>query len=120
MYKGKRWSSSKKVVIDGIKFDSKAEGEYYKILKDLKETGQIEDFENQVRFSLPDMDGGNRFSYTCDFIVTKLGGEKVYLEVKGRMMPGNKLRYAYWQYVYEEKLIIIPTNGPSALNISWI
>ena len=120
MYKGKRWSSSKKTYIDGIKFDSLAEGEYYKILKDLLKDNKIQSMENQVRFTLPDMDGGKRFSYTVDFIATKLDGTKVYLEVKGRMMPGNKLRYAYWQYVYKEKLTIIPTSGLKKFNTDWL
>ena len=116
----KRWSSAKKVYIDGIKFDSKAEGDYYKILKKLKEDEKITDFILQKRFSLPDMDGGKRFSYTIDFIATQLDGSLAYLEVKGRLMPGNKLRYAYWQYVYGTKLTPIPTNGPKKLNIDWL
>lgn len=117
---GTRWSNSKKVTYKGDKFDSRAELKYYLLLEDLKSEGKIKKVEKQVRFSLPDMNGGKRFHYTPDFVVTTNKGYKVYLEVKGRMMPGNALRYAYWQYVYKTKLTIIPTNGPAALNTDWL
>ena len=122
MYKKnyRNWSNSKKTVVDGIKFDSKAEADYYIILQGLLQSNKITALQLQTRFTLPDMDGGKRFSYTCDFVVTKLTGEEIYLEVKGRMMPGNKLRYAYWQYVYDEKLIIIPTSGQKKFHLDWL
>jgi len=116
----KKWSKAVKVVYNGEKFDSKAELKYYLMLKELLEDGRIRKIEKQVRFTLPDMKGGKRFSYTCDFVVTTLEGFKVYLEVKGRMMPGNALRYAYWQQQYGETLTIIPTSGPFKFNLDWL
>ena len=41
---------AKKVTIDGITFDSKAEGRYYEHLLKLKKTGVVEDFEMQKVF----------------------------------------------------------------------
>lgn len=116
----KQWSKAKKVEYHGMRFDSKAELKYFLILKELLDEDKIRKIERQVRFKLPDMDGGFRFSYTCDFVVTLNNGYKVYLEVKGRMMPGNKLRYAYWQEYYGKKLIIIPTSGIHKFNTDWL
>lgn len=44
--------NSKKIVIDGITFDSQLESKYYLHLKELKEQGRIEDFELQPTFEL--------------------------------------------------------------------
>ena len=43
---------SKKVVIDGIKFDSKKEGEYYQKLKLLEKEGKIKNLELQKEYEL--------------------------------------------------------------------
>ena len=43
---------NKKVVYDGIKFDSKKEGAYYLKLKVLEEKGIIKDLQRQVKFEL--------------------------------------------------------------------
>ena len=43
---------NKKVTIQGIKFDSKWEGERYLYLKSLERAGTIKDLELQVRFNL--------------------------------------------------------------------
>ncbi|HBF3147915.1 TPA: DUF1064 domain-containing protein, partial [Clostridioides difficile] len=44
--------NNKKIVIDGIKFDSKDESEYYLYLKEKKENGEIKDFGLQQKFEL--------------------------------------------------------------------
>lgn len=41
-----------KVVIDGVKFDSKKEGEYYLYLKNLEKNGDIGNLQMQVHFEL--------------------------------------------------------------------
>lgn len=117
---GKKWSASKKAEYKGITFDSKAELKYYLILQKLLSEKKIKKVERQVRFKLPDMDGGFRFSYTCDFVVTKNDGKKVYLEVKGRWLAGNKIRYAYWQTYYNKKLHVIFTTGLKKFNTGWL
>lgn len=45
---------SKKVIIDGIKFDSKKEGKRYEELKILEKSGLIKDIELQPKFLLID------------------------------------------------------------------
>lgn len=116
----KSWSKAKKTEYQGETFDSKAELKYYIMLQKLLADKKIKRIEKQVRFKLPDMDGGFRFSYTCDFVVTKNDGTDVYLEVKGRMMPGNKIRYAYWQIYYKKKLVIVPTCGMKKYHLDWL
>ncbi|MCC0650730.1 DUF1064 domain-containing protein, partial [Clostridioides sp. ZZV15-6598] len=44
--------NNKKTMIDGIKFDSKDEAEYYLYLKDKKAKGEIKDFGLQQKFEL--------------------------------------------------------------------
>ncbi|MCC0650786.1 DUF1064 domain-containing protein, partial [Clostridioides sp. ZZV15-6598] len=44
--------NNKKTTIDGIKFDSKDEAEYYLYLKDKKAKGEIKDFGLQQKFEL--------------------------------------------------------------------
>lgn len=43
---------NKKVIFDGIKFDSKKESQYYAILKVLEKAGKIRDLKLQVPFVL--------------------------------------------------------------------
>ena len=43
---------NKKIIIDGIKFDSKKEGNYYLKLKMLEKAGKIKDLKLQVPFLL--------------------------------------------------------------------
>jgi len=97
---------NKKVVIDGIKFDSTKEGRYYNQLKLLKRAGEILDFELQPefyywqRFSKDIIPSGqvinNRRKYIADFMVTYPGGKFEVWDVKG-------MRTA----IYEQKKKII-------------
>lgn len=55
---------NKPTVVDGIRFDSKAEAKRYGELKMLKQAGEVLWFARQVSFDLP---GGIR--YVADFVV---------------------------------------------------
>jgi hypothetical protein len=54
---------NKKIVIDGIKFDSTKEGEYYEKLKLAKKSGELINFYMQVPFRLP-----GKTTYWLDFL----------------------------------------------------
>ena len=41
---------NKKIIIDGIKFDSKKEGYYYVYLKELEKTNKISNLQLQVKY----------------------------------------------------------------------
>ena len=82
--------NAKKVEIDGIKFDSKAEGEYYSHLKQQVTERQILGFERQKRmllqegFSVEGVKGKIRpIFYVVDFIITENDGTLTYIDVKG-------------------------------------
>lgn len=82
--------NAKKVEIDGIKFDSKAEGEYYLHLKQQVTERQILGFERQKRmllqegFSVEGVKGKIRpIFYVVDFIITENDGTLTYIDVKG-------------------------------------
>lgn len=67
--------------LDGIRFASKKEAEYYKTLKILKAQGVIKYFLMQVPFHLP---GEPRcVRYICDFVEFWENGEIRYVDVKG-------------------------------------
>ncbi|WMJ81955.1 DUF1064 domain-containing protein [Clostridium sp. MB40-C1] len=79
---------AKKIVIDGIKFDSKDEGRYYEYLKKLKAQGEILNFELQPKFTLiPTFKYKGKTeraaTYTLDFLVYHLDGHEEYIDVKG-------------------------------------
>jgi hypothetical protein len=69
---------NKKIVIDGIKFDSTKEGEYYEKLKLAKKSGELINFYMQVPFRLP----GN-ITYWLDFVECWKGDNIKHTDVKG-------------------------------------
>jgi hypothetical protein len=92
--------------VDGIRFHSKKEAEYYKKLKDQQSKGEIARFHRQVVFDLP---GG--IKYLCDFEVIKkdpYGFEWIeYVDVKGYMTQVAKIKIKQVEDIYgiEIKLI---------------
>ena len=72
---------AKKIIIDGIEFDSKKEGRRYQQLKILERAGKIKDLELQKKFEI--VDGGK------------------YYEVEGRTKK-NRKRYYKADFYYKE------------------
>jgi len=64
--------------IDGLKFPSKLERDYYLHLKLLQKLGEVLFFLQQVPIHLP---GGTK--YVCDFQVFYKNGEVAFIDVKG-------------------------------------
>ncbi len=68
-----------KTVVDGLKFDSTAEAEYYVMLKILRDkTQEVTHFFRQVPF-----DCGAGIKYRLDFLVFYGSGKVEYVDVKG-------------------------------------
>lgn len=89
---------NKKIVIDGIKFDSKKEGKKYLQLKIMKRGGQIKNFELQVKFELQpkfEKDGYKyrAIVYRADFVVTDWDDKKRIIEIKPFSKKKNKFLY---------------------------
>jgi len=89
---------AKKIEIDGIKFDSIAEGEFYQRLKYEKNIGEIKDFELQPKFILQDKfthrkDGNIRaIILKADFKVITNHNSYYVVDVKGMATPASLLK----------------------------
>lgn len=93
---------NRKVAIDGIKFDSRAEGARYLELRSMVASGQIEELRLQVPFVLipkqrrADGKAERECRYLADFVY--LAGDRVVVEdVKGMKTP---------DYVMKRKLML--------------
>lgn len=80
---------AKKVVIDGMTFDSQIEGRFYKYLKDQQAKGMIDHFERQVVYPLLStirLDGHtmSKVNYKADFVVYgRPDSEGKIIDIKG-------------------------------------
>ena len=104
--------NAKKVEIDGIKFDSKAEVEYYLHLKQQVAEHQILGFERQKRmllqegFSVEGVKGKIRpIFYVVDFIITENDGTLTYVDVKGMETDVFKLKKKLFMKRYNTALM---------------
>jgi len=98
---------AKKKEIDGITFDSKAEGKYYVYLKALKQQGEISDFELQPRFLLQEgfTKNGQRFRpihYTADFKLIYPDGRIEIVDVKGKKTRDFVIRQKLFEKKYPD------------------
>lgn len=87
---------NKKTVLDGIKFDSKAEGRRYLELKMLLNAGKIQDLELQPEFVLQEKfkykgKTERAIIYRADFKYTE-DGETIYEDVKGHKTEIYRLK----------------------------
>ena len=75
---------ARKVTVDGIKFDSQLEADYYVQLKLLQRAGQIDGFCRQGRFVVTEGANGERATeYVCDFVVFYPNGTFQIVDTKG-------------------------------------
>ena len=88
-----------KTELDGIKFDSKKEAQYYRDLKVLKQSGELVFFLRQVPFDLP----GN-VKYRCDFQEFWANGNVRFVDVKGYPTPEYKLKKKQVEALYPIKI----------------
>ena len=99
---------AKKVVIDGITFDSKMEGNRYTTLKLLEKSGRIRDLELQPRFLLqPNFKKYNKtirkIEYIADFKYFDVQRNQIIIEdVKGVETEAFKIKKKYFDYKYPE------------------
>ena len=107
---------AKKTTIDGITFDSKLEGEYYKHLKLLEKAGEISNLQRQVPFELQPAYTDNTgkkirpIKYVADFVYTR-GDETVIVDVKGVQTHEFKLKWKMLGYKFPNYKLEIITKG---------
>lgn len=118
--------NSKKVVLDGITFDSKDEALYYEQLKKDKEKRLIDDFSLQPKYELiPAFEkNGKKYravTYTPDFLVQTTGVEKVAIDVKGFSTQQGELRRKLFEWRYPDiHLIWVTRNLKHGNSDGWI
>jgi hypothetical protein len=104
-----------KTVVDGIKFDSKLEANYYCQLLILMRTGEVKGFIMQPKYLLTDTLRKNgvtfkKMYYIADFKVMYADGREEIVDCKGRLTQLYKNK----RKVFEEKypnLTIIEVTG---------
>ena len=99
--KKKNKYGARKVTVDGIKFDSQLEADYYVNLKLLQRAGQINGFCRQARFVLTPGDDETRATeYVCDFVVFYPDGTTQIVDTKGALTDVFKLKYKMFKERY--------------------
>ena len=98
-----------KIMVDGIMFDSKAEGKRYMELKLLEKAKEIEDLELQPKFELQPKYKNNKgqtiraITYKADFRYhIPNTGETIVEDVKGMETKEFKLKKKLLEYKYPE------------------
>lgn len=106
--------NAKKVEVDGIKFDSKVEAEYYLHLKEMQEKKEIQGFERQIRITLQEgfylegIKGKIRaITYVVDFVVTNQDGSITYIDVKGIETDVFQLKRKMFMHKYQTPLVTV-------------
>lgn len=98
---------AKKIVIDGITFDSKDEGKYYLYLKELKAKDKILNFERQPKYELqPSFKKYGKthraITYAPDFLIYHLDGSEELIDVKGTETQQGNMRRKMFDYKYPD------------------
>lgn len=102
--------NNNKVTVDGIRFDSRAESQYYELLKKHKADGIILSFELQPKFELQPSfkkDGKTvrAITYTADFAVNHHDGTTEIIDIKGmETQQGIMRRKMFWYQFPDMKL----------------
>ena len=81
-----------KVEIDGYKFDSRKESEFYGSLKIKKQAGLIKNFKMQVPYNIV-VNNIHIANYFLDFEVENNDGTIEYIDIKGKDKKTNKFMY---------------------------
>lgn len=108
--------NAKKVVIDNIKFDSKAEAAYYQQLKLLKMTGEVVSFDLQPEFILQDSFRKNgklyrAIKYKADFFVRYSDGHEELIDVKGMLTKEFRIKQKLFELRYMQSIKCVKLKG---------
>ncbi|MBC1643214.1 DUF1064 domain-containing protein [Listeria welshimeri] len=106
----------KKVVIDNIKFDSKAESAYYQQLKLLKMSGEVVSFDLQPEFILQDsfVKNGKKYhaiKYRADFLVRYKDGHEELIDVKGMLTKEFRIKQKLFELRYMQSIKCVKLKG---------
>lgn len=116
---------SKKIIVDGIKFDSKAEGDYFLYLKSEKEKGNIDSielqpiFELQTKFKHGKKGNIRSITYKADFFVFS-GRDQWVVDVKGMATPLSLLKRKLFLYIWPHLDLLWVTKSKKYSDTGWI
>jgi hypothetical protein len=115
---------AKKTIVDGIKFDSKMESDFYLWLKELRKEGKIGEFELQPKFELQaafKKRGINfrKIEYRADFRVQQLDGTEIIIDVKGMETADFKIKRKLFEKKFPQELKLF-TKCPKKFGGGWI
>jgi hypothetical protein len=100
--KGNKYNA-KKVLLDGKKFDSASEGDYYAELKFQEKAGLIKGIETQVKESFYAY-GKFICNYYVDFKIYHNDGTEEFIEHKGMATPLWRLKWKLLLAKYEQEI----------------
>jgi len=93
--------NNKKIIYNGIKFDSKKEYQRYLELSLLERAGHIKDLRLQVKFELiPKCKGERATTYIADFVYIE-NGQQVVEDVKGMKTEVYKIKKKLMNWVHD-------------------
>ena len=103
---------NKKIVIDGVEFDSKKEAEYWLVLRHREQAGEIENLRRQERYLLiPKQVGERATHYVADFAYyDRRHDQEVVIDVKSaftRKLPVYVLKRKLMLFIHGIKVIEI-------------
>ncbi|HIG0358897.1 MAG: DUF1064 domain-containing protein [Clostridium sp.] len=116
---------AKKIVIDGITFDSKDEGRYYLYLKELKAKDKILNFERQPKYELqPSFKKYGKthkaITYAPDFLIYHLDGSEELIDVKGTETQQGNMRRKMFDYKYPDLKLTWISRSLKYSSTGWI
>lgn len=98
---------NKKIVYNGIKFDSRKEMNRYIELKLLQRAGKISELQLQVPFTLLEAGNGERgVKYIADFVYIDADGNKIVEDVKSEATKKKEayiLKRKWFKSIYTDK-----------------
>lgn len=98
---------SKRVEYDGIMFDSKAEAEYYMMLMELKDKGEIKSVICHPKYELiPKFRKNMAIKYISDFEIEYSDGKVLVVDVKGMATETAKIKRKMFDYFHRDKELI--------------
>lgn len=103
---------NRKMVVDGITFDSKAEAIYYNQLKWLKQNKQIKDFKLQPKYILQEgfKKNGKTFrpiTYKADFEVINLDGTVQIIDIKGTITKEFSIKRKLFERLFLDSITLL-------------
>ncbi|APF27059.1 hypothetical protein NPD5_252 [Clostridium sporogenes] len=116
---------AKKIVIDGITFDSKDEGRYYLYLKELKAKDKILNFERQPKYELQPSfkkygKAHRAITYAPDFLIYHLDGSEELIDVKGTETQQGNMRRKMFDYKYPDLKLTWISRSLKYSSTGWI